>query len=402
MSCKLYGVEPIYEGEDPCPPAQDGIISNAYFEISAEPDGALTVKDLETRRVLKGINRLADGGDCGDEYTYCPPDEDGIVHADSQSISVRILARDAVRSVMEVSGVLKLPADVVNRTVRRSDARVDCPFTSTITLYAGVRRIDIRTTVDNRAKHHRLRALFPVGCLAETSRSAGAFSVDERPVTPEADPEAKEDCRTHPQKDFCDAGNREFGVTVANRGLHEYEAYDEAGETVLAVTLLRCTEVISQRRMKTRKFKGGWSEKAPGAQCPGIWTFEYSVIPHARTWVESQSYVQAHAYNFPMTGFQMPSGQAGGLCKPASLVQVNCPAMIISALKQCEFEDAYILRMYNSTPQPVAAQLTFSDAVHRVLYANLREDTLYSAGMKQGCVQIDARPFEIITLKLEI
>jgi len=98
-------------------------------------------------------------------------------------------------------------------------------------------------------------------------------------VHPDIDPNWRELCLIHQQKDFCEL-NGKSGLTIANRGLHEYEAFDEGDQSVLAVTPLRCTGVISQRVIKTRDEMGGWSEEAPDAQCIGSWDFEYRVIPH--------------------------------------------------------------------------------------------------------------------------
>lgn len=402
MGCKIFGVEPIYEEKNNESPIFNGSISNEFFAISVEKDGTLTVKDIESSRILKGLNCLVDSGDCGDEYTYCPPDNDQLVFADPDSISVKLVAKNAVFSALEIHGIMHLPIDIENRFEKRSSETVDCTFNSRVTLYTGVRRIDIATNFENKAKNHRLRVQFPTGVLAQNSRSAGSFSVDERPVLPEIDPDAKEILTTYPQKDFCDADNGEFGLTIANRGLHEYEAFNEENQTVLAITLLRCTGLISQRKIKTRATKGGWSEKAPEAQCIGKWQFEYSIIPHGDTWENSGSYAEAHAFNFPMRGLQVPANHKSDSLIPDSLVRIDTPELIMTAMKQCEFEDAYILRMYNSTSHILETTLTFSSVIKKVFHANLREETLFDAGLKNGCIPLSVKPFEIVTLKLEI
>ncbi len=400
MGYKTLSVVPLYEERPPVLFA-GARLENEYFAVEADlTDGSLTVTDKRSGRVLIGINRLADGGDCGDAYTYCPPDADRIVHPDPATVTARVVCRSGARQALEIMGILRIPAGLFNRSEARSPETVDCAFTSWVSLYPGVARVDIRTTVDNRARWHRLRALFPSGVRAEAHWSAGAFSVDRREMNPAENPNAREICLTHPQKDFCSLDDGRYGLTVANRGLAEYEAFDDGNQSVLAVTLLRCTGVISQRVIKTRDEAAGWHESAPGAQCIGTWDFEYSVIPHDGNWIESRAYETARAFNLPMRSMQLEAGCPGDLPAVRSLVRLNHPALILSAFKRCEEENALILRFYNTTPGAVAAEIALDFPFTGVRRANLREDTIGSVFLKGRTVCLEAGGFEIVTLKI--
>lgn len=399
MGYKTLRAEPVYDTEAPV--AEDkAVLENEFFVVTPCADGTITVLDKETGKELKGMNQLADGGDCGDEYTYCPPDEDTIVFADPASVSVKMISCNNVMQRMEMSGVMKIPLDVQDRSVCRMKETADCAFTSVITLYRGIRRIDVKTTVDNHCKYHRLRVLFPTGILAKTSWSAGTFSVDERDVEQKIDPNWKELYYTRAQKDFCEANDGAFGVTVANRGLHEFEAYNDNGQTVLAVTLLRCTGVISQRVIKTRIEMGGWTEAAPDGQCIGTWSFEYSIMPHAGTWQEARTYLAAHEYNLPMCSIQVPVAEGGTLASEVGMIEIDRPELIVSAFKQCEFEDNYILRFYNSTDKELDANIRIRFPFSKVKLANLREDTIGTPDMQGSVARMHVKPFEIVTLKI--
>ena len=400
MGYKTLRVEPVYgeKAESPQGPAR---IENEFFQIEPELEtGALTLTDKASGRVLRGLNLLSDGGDCGDEYTYCPPEADKIIHPDPASLSARVAERSAARQVLEIVGRMRIPEGLLNRSEGRSAETVDCPFTTRVMLYPSVRRADIRTTFENCAKWHRLRALFPAGVRAEVHWSAGAFTVDRRPMFPEADPNAREICHTHPQKDFCALDDGINGLTVANRGLHEYEAYDDGESSILAVTLLRCTGVISQRVIATRDEAAGWHEAAPGAQCIGCWDFEYSVIPHEGDWAESRAYQEAHAFNLPMPTMQLEPGSAGDLPTRCECVLLNHPALQVSAFKQCEFEEALILRFFNTTPEAVDAEVRFNFPFESVVRANLREDTIGPVDLHSRTARMPVSPFEIVTLKI--
>lgn len=402
MGWKLYGVEPVYEDSPAEARDESQTIENEFYRASVAPDGTLTLLDLRTGRVHEGLNRLVDGGDCGDEYTYCPPDEDRLVQADPASIETAVIERNGVRQRLRITGVLHVPVEARNRFEGRSEATVDCAFETIVTLMTGERRVDVATTVDNRARDHRLRAHFPTGVHASTHRSSGTFSVDERPMRPEADPDALEDIATWPMKDFCHAGDASGGLAVSCRGIREYEALEgEDGQAVLAVTLLRCTGLISQRQMRTRRFKGGWSEAAPEGQCLGVWHFEYSLLFHEGGWDAAQIAVAAHRFCYPMSALAL-DGSGQGDSRQESLIAVEDPSLIVSALKQCDFEDGYILRLYNTSPRSIDTRVRFPAAVRRVWRANLREDTLYDLGLRKGATTLQVKPFEIVTMKFEL
>lgn len=379
---------------------KEDYIENEFYKVTPADDGSVTVYDKASGRTLKGLNRLSDGGDCGDEYSYCPPDNDSIVYADPNSVTWEITENTGLKKTLTVKGVMNIPVDVQDRSVARTAETKECPFTSEITLYAGVERIDVKTTVENKCSNHRLRVLFPAGVKAENSFSAGTFSVDARSVEPHIDPKWKELFFTHPQKDFCEANDGSYGLTVANRGLHEFEAFNENGETVLAVTLLRCVGVISQRVIKTRSEMGGWSEKAPEGQCIGTWSFEYSMMPHSGTWEEAETYLKSREYNVPMLSIQVPVNKEGTLPLQTSMFEIRNPELIVSAFKQCEFEDAYIVRFYNSTSKNVDAAIRFKLPFSKVVRADLKEDTIGSVNMTGTLAQFGVKPFEIVTLKI--
>ena len=399
MGYKALRLEPVYESEAPALP-EAVLLENAFLRVEPADDGTLTVTDKRSGRVLEGLNALVDGGDCGDEYTYCPPDEDRLVRVAPGTVKARMVRSDAVMQRMVLEGWIDIPADVRDRSAGRTEETERCPFSCEVTLLTGARRVDVRMTLENRSLYHRLRVHFPTGVAAESCWSAGTFSVDERPVVPRIDPNWKELFYTHPQKDFCDAGDGSYGLTVANRGLHEFEAFNENGQTTLAVTLLRCTGVISQRVIKTRCEMGGWTEAAPEGQCLGTWDFEYSIIPHEGTWESAKTFLEAREYNVPMKAIQVPGGHAGALPAECSMVEIDAPELIVSAFKQCEFEDAYILRFYNSTGAQVESNVRVRMPHSKVKLANLREDTIGTPDMQGSVARMSVKPFEIVTLKI--
>jgi alpha-mannosidase len=84
---------------------------------------------------------------------------------------------------------------------------------------------------------------------------------------------------TFPARDHVTAG----GLTVATEGVVEYElvAMDDDGAGDIALTLLRCTGLLSQEPMFTRPVPAGPIVATPGAQMLGSTTITYGLAVDA-------------------------------------------------------------------------------------------------------------------------
>ena len=90
--------------------------------------------------------------------------------------------------------------------------------------------------MDNQAKDHRVRALFPMDLQASSHNVDSMFEVATRDNEPAA--EWENPSYTAHQQAFVDVTTATAGLTVANQGLNEYEVLRD-GRNTIAVTLLR-------------------------------------------------------------------------------------------------------------------------------------------------------------------
>jgi alpha-mannosidase len=154
-------------------------IENEFMQVSVDRrDGSFTLIHKPTGATLTGLNLLEDGGDCGDVYNYCPPREDRIVRGGRvRDVRVR---QGATAQEMRVQLVLRLPRELSATRQERSRALVEVPVEVRALLAAGGERLDFEVQIDNLAKDHRLRALFPVGVRSEAADYDGHFEVVRR------------------------------------------------------------------------------------------------------------------------------------------------------------------------------------------------------------------------------
>ena len=73
-----------------------------------------------------------------------------------------MLENGPARQTLEIAQTYRLPRALRPDRRGRSQSTVAVPIVSRVSLYPGVQRVDIETTVDNHAQDHRLRVQFPL------------------------------------------------------------------------------------------------------------------------------------------------------------------------------------------------------------------------------------------------
>ena len=377
----------------------DGI-DNEYFAVSADAaDGSITVRDKKSGRVLRGLNRLVDGGDRGDEYNYWPPSPDIVVDGPSKPPAISVVENGPARWTLEIKMTCNLPASLSAGRDTRSRRRVKCDARCLVRLYAGVRRVDFRTEFDNRARDHRLRVHFPTGIQTDVTHAEQHYGVVSRPlaVAPGDGTWSEQSVGTYPQKTFVDVSDGEHGLLLANRGLPEYEALPGRDGVTLALTLLRCVGWLSRPDVATRKGPAGPTLETPGAQCPGRHVFEYAIVPHEGGW--ENAFVEAHRFAHPLRA-AVASG-AGVLPAAGSLVEVTPSRLVVSAVKAADDGRGVIARIYNIGARAVRGKVRLMEPHGHVEVVNLNEERLGDAEVEDGWVKVRAKRNEIVSLRFE-
>jgi hypothetical protein len=249
------------------PVAVDGNTSmaNGLVSVAVDPrDGSFALDGHG------GLGRLVDSGDVGDTYNWCPPEHDSIVDA-PDSVTVSMAEGGPLRARLLVTSRYVVPQHAENGA-RAGEVALD--VATVLELRAGERFVRVETAIDNRARDHRLRAWFPLVTPTASSHAECAFAVIERGLEAEGGP-TEVGLPTYPSRRFVQAG----GVTIAHEGVNEYELVDVRNGIahVLALTLLRCTGLLSQAPMATRPLPAGPIIPAEGAQLQKKVTVRYAV-----------------------------------------------------------------------------------------------------------------------------
>jgi alpha-mannosidase len=262
--------------------------------------------------------------------------------------------------------------------------------------------VDIRVTLVNTARDHRLRVHFPAPFNANTGSQDGHFEVVERRLDlPAFDDTWVEQPRPEvPQRAFTDISDGKCGLMVANRGLPEVEVLRNAqGNAEIALTLLRGVGWLSRDDFSTRKGHAGPFMETPGAQMPGQWVFEYSIIPHPGTW--SSAFWQAYAFDAPLRAVSTGL-HAGDLASAASFVETTPETFVVSAVKQTEDGQGWLVRGYNITGEPINVTLRSWMHFKKVKLVNLAEENQAALQPDQaGRFTFPVRPHQIVSVMFQ-
>lgn len=356
-------------------------VENEHFAVVSWK-GVMQVSgrgDLEYVKVNQLI--FEDGGDFGDGWNYRKPARDTVVTGIDNQIQVSVIEDGPVKATTRIETTLRVPAAGHPNRQERGRETVDLNIASYITVLKGARRLDIMTEVDNNARDHRLRVIFPTGTWSpetDASYAEGLFDVVKRPIR-------LPDCRdwkepmpgTHPQKSFVDVSDGKSGLTVINQGLPEFEVLGD-GERNIALTLMRCVQGGV-----------GGPENQEQGQLIGKHTFQYAIYPHKGDWEQAQVWREAWAHNVPMRVIQT-GVHAGNLPTARRFLSIEEPGVLLSALKKADRESRIVARVFNITNAPAACKVEIAGCTDTAA-ADLNEEEI-------GAVPAEIGPKKIITI----
>ena len=163
----------------------------------------------------------------------------------------------------------------------------------------------------------------------------------------------------------------------------------EAGN--IYCTLLRSVSVLSTDGAS------GPLIPTPEAMELGEHNYTYAVYPHAGDWKKAEIHRHGHEFNHRLFAVQTDGAALSGGLDSFILEPDN---LIISALKKAESDDAVIVRFFETKGEKCHATLKMPCQIKSARCVNLLEEEESSLDIKDGMLEMDVSPFEIVTLKL--
>lgn len=351
-------------------------MENDFLRVEVGTAGGVTLKDKLNNAVYSGLNIFENSGDVGDEYNYSYPPKDKWVVSGKRRATVKVVERGPMRASIQVITVLHVPESAEPNRLARSAKTVPLKIISNLFLTYNARSLEIETTVDNKAKDHRFRVLFPTGIKTDTIQADSQFCVVERK---QRKYRLKEFTIEHPaavapMQRFVTVRNAKKGLALFSYGMPEYELKLD-GRGTIALTLLRCVGLLAGDNLITRPGgKSGWHNETPDAQCPGVHTFRYAVLPHRPEDADSMELINEESERFHLPFVSIRRKDGAGLPMTGSFLSFEPRQLVLSAVKEAEDGEGTVVRVYNPTDQEISGVLRFAQAFREAWIAGLDEE----------------------------
>lgn len=378
-----------------------GILENEFLKVEIQPNGTFRLTDKESKQVFEDQHLLTDNGAVGNAHLYRTPLRD--FEITSLAAEAQVIGEEStpLRGVYRIDITMRIPSAVTRDCKDRLADRVDLPVSTWLTLRRGSRRLDIRTRLNNEARDHRLRVLFPTGVKSDTVAVESAFAVEQRTILWNWTGDNNEEhYPIQPMQNFVDVADGKRGLAFLSRGLREYEVMDDPRRT-LAITLLRTHRayMTSTDELSPEELEKG----IRGQHSLGIIEYQYALYPHRGDWKQGKVMEQAYDHKVPVRVLQgVP--KPGQLSSEGSFFRLTPEGQAqISACCQSEDGKAFILRVWNITERPVSTKLQstlpFKNASKVRMDETVELEPLKKSGQSWS---LPLRGGEIATIRLEM
>ncbi len=338
--------------------------ANGLIAFELKPNGTGRLTNLADGRNFDGLFSYEDAGECGDGWTRGQPLNDIVYRGLGAAVMTAIDEDGPLRTVFRVERTLILPRELDQKTGYRSTDRVSVKVTDFITVAKHSPVLQVRTVVENCAKDHRLRVLFPTHVQTDTSFADTPFAVVERQIAIPAETAEWQE-RINPEKAFtslCGVQDASGGFAVlAPTGLHEYAVLDTP-ERSLALTLFR-----SFRKTVARSAESDGQLQEELVINYGLHPFasECDVVSALELVSELQTEVRSHELRE-----DSPASR--------SFMRVNAKGAVVTALKPAEEGQGAVIRFWNPTGRDSQAEFQLEQPVVEARLCNLNEEVLES------------------------
>lgn len=373
----------------------ENTIANRHLKVTVEADGSLSVYNKKSGQLFTDLGHYENVGDVGNEYIFKQPDRDATITTKGIKAEIRIVEDTPYRAAIEIVHRLAIPAsadDLLPEEVRkmvefrlrkagRSDSLAPLVIVTRVSLEREGKGVHVHARIENQSKDHRLRVLLPSDVLAASHFADSIFEVAERQNVPSAEWENPSNCQ-HMQA-FVDVHADQRGLTVAGKGLNEYEVLQD-GRNTIALTLLRSIGEL-----------GDWGVfHTPDAQCLGTNEAEWMIIPYGRAADRFHAYREAYKFPVPLTAASTGIHD-GDLALSYDFLRWNGDYLAFSSLKINEERGDSMARWYNLSGSETRLAIHPNAASHSYI-SSIMEDK--GSDQIQNTVQVAG--YKIITVGL--
>lgn len=405
LSYKLYALE-----ESKATVTLDSMITgpcsmeNNNLSVVVSENGTYTVTDKTTGHVYAGLGYFEDTGDVGNEYIYRKPLNTEAITTKNAKAMIEVVEDTQEKAVIRVTVSMDIPKGENellafekahlqypgSRKGGRCQETVEMKFVSDLMLERSARGLKVITHMDNKAKDHRLRVMFPTDIQTTTHKVESVFEVKSRNNRHNSCWKNPSECER--QQNLVSITNGDKSLMIANRGLYEYEITPTETGNIMAVTILRSVSEM-----------GDWGIfDTPEAQVLGHNYAEYEIVPHTGDVAVSGAQVEAYLYQTELSSIQLYGHTlepAQGTLAVRDFLHWSGTGLNLTGIKVKQKESDVIIRWVNNNEENTVLRLEQNEIIANVYRSNVIEEVLEELQAdEEGYFNITVKPYEIITI----
>ncbi len=364
-------------------------VRNKFYDFSFNKDGTFNIKDKQNDTYYSKLHQFEDWGDRGDEYTFGRLDPEFVKVSD---VKRKIILSGPLLGEIQQNITLEMFQEVDQLKEQRI-GRVRIPAKTTFRFYRDSPRIDMKTTVTNVTKDHRLRICFDLPFKSEHTLTSTHFGCIQRPSSPVGDDTyIEKPSGIQPQKRYIRVEDQEGhpAVSLINKGLPEVEL---EGERRLALTLIRSIGWLSRSGIPERPEHAGPKIATPGAQeLNKTYTFEYGFAVHSKNdplW-QTEDFSETFSLD-PITSSFTSKMPSIDVLQP--LIQVLNPNIRISSLRVRK-RRLYVT-MYNLLSKTVSTVVKFPSRIVNLTQIKIDGSKKDETKLEKNSIDLIFNPLEI-------
>lgn len=356
------------------------VLENSFYRLSVDlATGRVTLFDKALNRDVCRDMEVVALEERGGNYIGKEPPSGRTIF--SMVDSVEVLENNPVRAVVLIKSRI-----------------ADIPITQRLTLYQGLKQLDIENTVEWRTQKPRfvrVRQLFPLvspnaalnygipfGANASDNLMPNARTIRGDEITNESWR------RSRHIHDWIHAGGADGGLTIAT----DHQQI-RLGDDVICAEMVRGTRYVSVK-------VGRGDERTSMFYPPqGTYVFRYSLTSAPGDWKASKAYRAGIGWNNPLLAISVADEITSKSLPPTrSFCSLEQDSLVLSTLKKADLGPSILLRVYEIEGLPVKTPVEFLGRRTTFGEVNLLEEDLNKT--PQQVLRVG--PYAIKTIKLKL
>ena len=323
-------------------------LQNEYLRVNILDDGRLDILCKETGKEQKGLHYFKDCEDVGDPWNFKATTAKAITNIGTKA-KIELIENGHLRATYRIKTIMNIPRELI--------------IVSEISLTRSGKYLDIKTTIENSSRYHKLVACFPSEMNCKKTYAGGQYEVMERPIALPDMSDWPEPVSAYPNYGFAGLGDGKNALSLLNIGMPEYFVENN---NVMTLTLLRATQL-----------KHGWPvghDSVKEGHCLGKITCRYAIYPHAGDWQNAKLWDAYQAFSVPLICTQYFGQASPG--QGTSMISLDSDSLQVSCVKKAEDDSGLIVRLWNPLSEKQTGTITTAFTIDEVSYVDFNENSL--------------------------